>query len=205
MPAFDGGFTQTESVIMALFLMKSHKLNMPFFKAFFLAATTVAWLLMAGCSSSSSSTPAAGPSGDPQAKGGWEDTKIPSDIQTPWTGSIDIINGKPAPTGNSMANPMSVPLGQKLEIAGWATSEVKNGDVFDAVYAVIGKRQLRGVPAARPDVVTYTHNSKLSQSGFQISIDTSTLEKRDYTLRLVGVSQNGSYYRSPAPIFIRIE
>jgi hypothetical protein len=164
----------------------------------------VATLLMAGCSSSSN-PPVAESSGDPQAAGGWEDTKIPPDIQMNWTGSVDLVEGKPTPSGNSAASPVSVPLGQKLEISGWAASDPKTGEAFDAVYVVIGHRQLRGVPASRPDVAKYYQAPQLSQSGFQISIDTSTLQKRDYALRLVGVTQNGSYYRCPYQVFVRID
>ena len=171
---------------------------------FFLALASVASLLMVGCSSSSN-PPAAESSGDPQASGGWEDTKIPSDIQMTWAGSVDAVNGNPIPSGTSAAAPLRAPLGRKLEVQGWAASDGKTGEAFDAVYVVIGNKQLRGVPATRPDVADYYQNPRLSRSGFQISIDTSTLQKRDYVLKLVGVTQSGSYYRSPYQVFVRIE
>src|ERR1700733_8841215 len=173
--------------------MKFRDLNEYSYKMFFLAAATVATLLMVGCSSSST-PPVAESSGDPQATGGWEDTKVPSDVPMVWGGAVDAVDGNPIPTGNSAANPVKVPLGKKLEIQGWASSDPKTGEAFDAVYVVIGRRQLRGMPVARPDVVKYYQNSRLSQSGFQISIDTSTLQKRDYPLTLFGATQSGAYY-----------
>jgi hypothetical protein len=135
---------------------------------------------------------------------GLQDTKMPSEIQLSWTGSVDAIDGRPLPGENSAANPLTVPFGKRLEIQGWAASDVK-GEAFEGVYAILGVRQMRGVVALRPDVAKYLHNSRLSHSGFQISIDTSAIQRGVYALKLVGVTQNGTVFRWPSQIYVRIE
>jgi hypothetical protein len=134
-----------------------------------------------------------------------QDTKLPSNIQSTWTGSVDSIGGRPIPIGNTAANPLTVPSGMRLEIQGWAASDGKAREPFEGVYAILGVQQMRGVVVLRPDVAKYLQNPGLSHSGFQISIDTLAIQRGVYMLKLVGVTKDGSAFICPNQIYIRIE
>ena len=136
---------------------------------------------------------------------GWKETRIPAAVQPIGAGSLDSINGAPVPGSNTAASPVRVSFGSRVELQGWASSGGKTGEAFDAVYLVLGNRQLRAIATIRPDVAQYYQNPKLSKSGFQISIDTLTLERGIYLLTLIGVTHENMYYRCPGQVYLRIE
>ena len=109
------------------------------------------------------------------------------------------------PNGNSPATPLRVSLGERLEIQGWAASDEKTGEAFDGVYVIAGSRQLRALDSMRPDVAKYFQNPRLNRSGFEISMDTSALQRGAYALKLVGITKTGAYYRCTTQVFVRIE
>jgi hypothetical protein len=132
------------------------------------------------------------------------DTKIPAIIDTVWTGSVDSVMAAGYPPPNA-ANPVRVPPGKRLEISGWAIPAANSGEVFEAVYAILGTLNFKGVSTMRPDVGQYLHNPNLARCGFEISVDTSMLSKGVYPLRLVGVTRNKTYYQCPNPLYVRLE
>ena len=136
---------------------------------------------------------------------GESDAKFPSEVGTAWAGSVDSINGNPLPEGNSPANPLRVARSGRLEIQGWAASEPRAGEAFDGVFLILGKQQFRALAELRADVARGYQNPRLGLSGFQVSIDASTLDPGVYLLRLIGVTRSGSYYSCPNRIYVRFE
>ncbi len=135
----------------------------------------------------------------------WQSANMPTNIPLVWAGSVDMVNGRPVPNTNSAANPIRVAFGKTFDIHGWAGSNEKTGEAFEAIYLILGNQQLKALAVLRPDVVTYLHNPRLSTAGFEISVDTSTIRKGVYSLRLVGVTRGKVFYRCPGSIYLRVD
>ncbi|MGB7759995.1 MAG: hypothetical protein WBL61_09210 [Bryobacteraceae bacterium] len=128
---------------------------------------------------------------------------IPADIRKMWAGAVDALNGRPLPPESSAKNPL--PVENRLDIDGWAASDPKASEPFEAIYAVLGNQKIQAVIVLRPDVARYLKNSQLVKVGFNISADVSSLHKGVYHLRLVGVTSAGEFYDCPNPIYVRLE
>ena len=129
---------------------------------------------------------------------------VPADIQKMWTGAVDVLNGRPLPLAASARSPLAVV--NRLEIEGWAISDPKAGEPFQAIYAVLGNQRIQATTnVPRPDVARYLKNSQLANTGFKISADISNLLKGVYRLRLVGVTSAGEFYECPNQVYVRVE
>ena len=129
---------------------------------------------------------------------------VPADTEKMWTGAVDVLNGRPLPIGTSEARPL--PLVKRLEIEGWAISDPRAGEPFQAVYAVLGNQKIQATTnVPRPDVARYLKNSQLANTGFKISADISNLLKGVYRLRLVGVTSAGEFFECPNQVYVRVE
>lgn len=128
---------------------------------------------------------------------------IPAAIQKIWTGAVDVLNGRPLPVGTSATSP--APVVNRLEISGWAASDPRASEPFQAIYAVLGNQKIQATIVPRPDVAQYLKNSQLVKVGFNISADISNLRKGVYRLRLVGVTSAGKFYDCPNQIYVRLE
>jgi hypothetical protein len=92
-----------------------------------------------------------------------------------------------------------------LEIDGWAATDPKASEPFQAIYAILGSRKIQANVVLRPDVAGFLKNSQLVKVGFNISADVSSLRRGVYHLRLVGVTSAGEFYDCPNPIYVRLE
>ncbi len=120
-----------------------------------------------------------------------------------WNGAVDVVGGPKWGPANA-ANPEEIPPGKRLEISGWAISGEKPAGVFETVIAILGNRHFKGIVTLRPDVARYLQDPRLHKCGFEISVETSTLDKGVYSVRLVGVTPEGRYYWCPNGIYVRI-
>jgi hypothetical protein len=127
---------------------------------------------------------------------------IPAESQKMWTGAVDALGGRPR-TENSARNPL--PVVNHLEIDGWAATDPKASEPFQAIYAILGSRKIQANVVLRPDVAGFLKNSQLVKVGFNISADVSSLRRGVYHLRLVGVTSAGEFYDCPNPIYVRLE
>ena len=135
----------------------------------------------------------------------WQKATVPGDISLFWAGSVDFINERPLPNPVSAANPIKVDSGKPLHIQGWASSNEETGEAFEAVYLILGNQELQALAVLRPDVAQLFRNPRLNNAGFEISVDTSTIPKGVYFVRLVGVTRTKIFYRCPNNIYVRIE
>lgn len=137
------------------------------------------------------------------ARPSFAEDAIPADIQKMWIGAVDVLNGRPLPIGTSMKSPL--PVVNRLEIRGWAASDAKAREPFQAIYAVLGNQKILTTIMPRPDVAQYLKNSQLVNVGFNISAGTFNLRKGVYRLRLVGVTSAGEFYECPNQVYVRLD
>ena len=166
----------------------------------------VSLLVMTSCSSKNAEVPD-GHSQPPQTGSPGRSTAIPPGIAQhtlPWAGSVDMLNGSSIPR-TSPENPVSISLGQKLELQGWGATGTKPPEPFDAIYVVLADQQFKASVSDRPDVGAYFKTPQLSKAGFKVVVDTSTLRKGLYSLAVIGVTSTNVTYRYPAEIYVRIE
>lgn len=133
----------------------------------------------------------------------WERTTAPQAIPRGWEGSVDLVNGRPVPMGNSAIEPLNI--SGHIEVQGWAATDAKSGEPFETLYLVLGDQQVRASSAARPDVAQYYRNTRLAYAGFSFAGDTVAIPKGVYPLRIIAAAHDGTYYDCRRLVYVRIE
>lgn len=110
-------------------------------------------------------------------------TEIRLSKQSAWPcdGSIDLVDGNPPGVSISTS-------GSQLSISGWLVAKSPGETIPDLTYVVFegeGGRMLfaEATPKERPDVGQHFDDVGLTSSGYEVTIDLSSLEG-EYVIRL---------------------